>query len=95
MGELRHLPMKIHELMEQRLAPDMLNPGLFTVTFSNSKKQGRQGLQVHSCEGVLFSSGHVCLDTEFTPTHDFLNVAEMVEHFETYGICILQQEESE
>lgn len=94
MGELRHMPMRIQELLEQRIAPDMLNPGLFTVTFSNRKKQGR-GFQTHTCEGVLFSSGHVCLDTEFIPTSDFLSVVEMVEHFETYGDCILQQGEQE
>lgn len=91
MGELRHLPMRIHEMMEQRIAPDMLRPGLFTVTFSNARRQGRQGLQMHTCEGVLFSSGHVYLDTEFIPASDFVSIGEMVEHFETYGHCILQQ----
>lgn len=95
MGEIRHLPMSLQELIEHRIAPDMLSPGLFTVTFSNHKKQGRQGFKTHSCECVLFSSGHVCLDTEFIPANDFLSVGEMVEHFEQYGDCILQQEEQE
>lgn len=94
MGEIRHLPLSMQELMEQRLAPEMLSPGLFKVTFSNHKKQGRQGFKIHTCEGVLFTSGHVYLDTEFIPTSDFVSIGEMVEHFEQYGHCILQQEES-
>lgn len=93
MGELRKLPVRLQTALEHRIAPDMLNPGLFTLTINNYKKQGRQGFKTHSCEGVLFSSGHVYLDTAFIPTNDFLSVGEMVEHFETYGDCVLQQGE--
>lgn len=95
MGEIRHLPMKIQELMEQRVAPDMLRPGLFMVTFSNYKRQGKQGLRTHTCYGALFPEGNVYLNTQFITIHDFLSVGDMVDFLEKYGDCILQQEESE
>lgn len=95
MGEIRHLPTRLRELIEHRITPDMLKPGLFIVTFNNYKKQGKQGLKTHTCYGALFPEGNVYLNTEFITIHDFLSVGDMVEFLEKYGDCILQQGEHE
>jgi hypothetical protein len=36
---------------------------LFELTFSNSKKHGMKPIQTHHCQGTLYKSGHVHLDT--------------------------------
>lgn len=92
MGEMRRLPVRLQSALECRITPEMLNPGLFTVTFNNYKKQGKQGLKTHTCYGALFPEGNVYLNTQFITTNDFLSVGEMVEFLEKYGDCILQQE---
>lgn len=91
MGEIRRLPMKPRALREQTIEPEMLNPGLFTISFNNRKKQGR-GLQSHTCQGSLYDSGHVHIDTDVLPNNNtFHSVQEMVEYLEEFGDCMITE----
>lgn len=91
MGELRRFPTKLHALRQEgAIEPEMLNPGLFTVTFNNRRRQGTQGLQTHECQGSLYDeTGHVHLDTELLQVRDFLSIKQMIEHLQEYGDCFI------
>lgn len=58
----------------------------FVVHFDNAKKRGR-GKQVesHEAEGVVFSSGRVCIDTEHVAQKGYTSIGEMEEQLGKYG----------
>ena len=63
-------------------APDQ---GLFTLTFSNSRRHGLRPIQTHHCQGVLYRSGHVHLDTQNLRVTHFATLSQMCEYLEKYG----------
>ena len=94
MGEIRHLPVKLRALREESIEPEALNPGLFTISFNNRKKQGKQGLQSHMSQGVLYHSGHVNLDTPLLQVTTFLSIKQMVDYLEEFGDCAIIEGET-
>ena len=60
-------------------------PGLFTLTFSNSKKHGLRPIQTHHCQGVLYASGHIHLDTQDLRVVHFASLSQMCEYLEQFG----------
>jgi len=46
--------------------------GLFELTFTNSRRRGTRPMQTHHCQGVLYASGHVHLDTRNIVVTDFV-----------------------
>lgn len=71
------------------IEPEMLNPGLFTLSFNNRRRQGTQGLQTQECQGSLYDSGHVHLDTELLQVRDFLSIQQMIDYLHEYGDCAI------
>lgn len=59
--------------------------GLFDLTFTNSRKSGLRPIQTHHCQGVLYASGHVHLDTRNVVVTDFMSLSQMCEYLETFG----------
>jgi hypothetical protein len=59
--------------------------GFFTLTFSNSRKHGMKPIQTHRCQGVLYSSGHVHLDTQDLRVVHFSTLSQMCEYLEQFG----------
>jgi hypothetical protein len=74
---------------EQRTSPSILesapSQGLFSLTFSNSKKHGLRPIQTHHCQGALYSSGHVHLDTQHIRQTYFSTLSQMCEYLEQFG----------
>ena len=59
---------------------------MFRITFDNSKKRGRgRPLKRVECEGTLYSSGHVHLDTQDLPAPDFLSLGQLEEYLGSIG----------
>jgi hypothetical protein len=86
-------PEQIHDLMMRvpaYAAITQLQPRskmrVFLVHFDNSKKR-KPGTSVesHEAEGVLFSSGRVCLDTDHIAQKGYASVGEMEEQLGKYG----------
>lgn len=67
--------------------------GLFELTFSNSKKHGLKPIQKHHCQGVLYSSGHVHLDTRNIVVTDFASLSQMCDYLEEFGYFRVSWEE--
>lgn len=86
--------MKPRLLRDESIEPEALNPGLFSVTFNNRKRQGKQGLQAHMSQGVLYHSGHVNLDTPLLPVVTFLSIQQMVDYLEEFGDCAIIEGET-
>lgn len=63
-------------------APDQ---GLFELTFSNSKKHGLKPIQTNHCQGVLYSTGHVHIDTQAIRVTHFSTLSQMCEYLEQFG----------
>ncbi|OLD63926.1 MAG: hypothetical protein AUF65_00830 [Chloroflexi bacterium 13_1_20CM_50_12] len=59
--------------------------GLFELTFSNSKTHGMHPLQTHHCQGVLYDSGHVHLDTQYIQVTQFASLSQMCEYLDQFG----------
>ncbi len=59
--------------------------GLFELTFSNSKKHGMRPIEAHHCQAVLYSSGHVHLDTQNLRVTSFNTLSQMCEYLEQFG----------
>lgn len=78
------------EFNEQATSRDMDLPrsaGLFTLTFTNKKRQGRYGYRAYECEGTLYPSGHVHLDTMDLPVRDYLTFRQMRDYVSSFGEC--------
>jgi hypothetical protein len=61
-------------------------PGLFILTFSNSRKQG-------TCQGVLYKSGHVHLDTQDIYVKDFDTLSQMRGYLKQFGYFSINWED--
>ena len=58
----------------------------FLVHFDNHKKRGVvKPVESHEAEGVVFSSGHVCLDTDHAIQKGYVSLGEMQEQLGKYG----------
>lgn len=68
--------------------------GMFLLHFDNKKRQ-LSGYQSHECEGVLYSSGVVHLNTHAFPIREFATLSEMREMLEEHGECSITWLESE
>lgn len=61
-------------------------PCLFSLVFNNRKRQGwRKHVQHAECEGTLYTSGHVHLDTVELACTDFMTLQQMRDYVEQYG----------
>ena len=59
--------------------------GFFTLTFSNSRRHGLRAIQTRHCQGALFSTGHVHLDTQNLRIVHFWTLSQMCEYLEQFG----------
>jgi hypothetical protein len=60
--------------------------GLFTLRVNNKKKRGRmQPIRTVACEGTLYSSKHVNLDTQELPVYDFSSFSQMISYLQAWG----------
>jgi hypothetical protein len=58
----------------------------FLVFFDNAKKRGMgKPVESHEAEGVVFSSGRVCLDTDHAIQKGYASLGEMQEQLGKYG----------
>jgi hypothetical protein len=58
----------------------------FLVFFDNHKKRGMgKSVESHEAEGVVFSSGRVCIDTEHSVQRGYTSLGEMQEQLGKYG----------
>ncbi|SRR5713226_1276905 len=64
--------------------------GLFRLSFNNKRRPGRSGLQTCYCQGVLYESGHIHLDTNTLQYNNFDTLTEMEEHLEQFGSYHIQ-----
>ena len=68
------------------------DPGMFLLYFNNKRKQIR-GYQALEAEGVLYSSGHVHVDTEMLRDEEgrlrntFRSLQEMIDTLQEWGEC--------
>lgn len=60
--------------------------GMFTLYCDNAKKRGvGRPVQHLEMEGVLYSSGHVHLDTQALPVCDYLSLQQMLDQLDEWG----------
>jgi hypothetical protein len=58
----------------------------FLVKFDNSKRRGvGRGVESHEAEGILFSSGRVCIDSDHAVQRGYTSIGEMEEMLGKYG----------
>lgn len=67
--------------------------GLFSLTFSNSRRHGLRPVKTQHCQGVRYASGHVHLDTQGIVVTDFASLSQMCEHLEHLGYFRVEWEE--
>lgn len=88
-GNLTFLPINkdtfIDRMMVDAPAEEVPPYGLFRLTFNNKRRQGRLGLQTCYCQGSLYESGHVHLDTNALQYKDFATLTEMEEYLAHFG----------
>lgn len=88
-GNLTFLPINRDTFIERMMvtppAKEVPPYGLFHLSFNNRKRQGKRGLQTCYCQGVLYESGHIHLDTNQLQPNTFDTLSEMEEHLEQYG----------
>jgi len=66
--------------------------GLFDLTFTNSRKSGMRPVQTHHCQGCLYQSGHVHLDTQAVRVTHFGTLSQMCEYLEQFGCFRIEWE---
>lgn len=57
----------------------------FIVTFDNAKRHGAFPVQQHTAEGILFTSGHVVIDTNNFAQKGFISIGEMENAMRAFG----------
>lgn len=67
--------------------------GMFRLTFTNSRRRGLRPVQTYHCQGVLYSSGHVHLDTQDIVVTDFGTLSQMCEYLEQFGLFSVSWED--
>lgn len=87
-GNLTILPINpntyIDRMMVDTPAEEVPPFGMFRLTFNNKRRQ-KNGLQTCYCQGTLYESGHVHLDTNALQYKDFENLTEMREYLGCFG----------
>ncbi len=90
MGEISRLPINPLTYIDRTIVdvePDEIpSYGMFHVTFSNKRKQVN-GLQRHTAQGALFTTGHIHIDTMYLQVRDFQTLQQMREYIEQFGEC--------
>lgn len=71
-------------------AEEVPDHGIFRLSFNNKKRQGRSGLQTRYCQGTLYESGRVHLDTNELQINCFDTLTEMQEYLEQFGFFHIQ-----
>jgi hypothetical protein len=67
--------------------------GFFELTFSNSKRHGLRPIQTHHCQGALYTSGHVHIDTQELRRTYFETLGKMCEYLDEFGYYRVNWEE--
>jgi hypothetical protein len=62
--------------------------GMFLLSCNNRKRQ-MGGYESVECEGTLYTSGLVHLDTQALPITEYATLSEMREQLEPYGDCVV------
>jgi len=57
----------------------------FLVKFDNSKKRAGKAVESHEAEGILFSSGRVCIDSDHAIQRGYVSIGEMEDVLGRYG----------
>lgn len=87
-GNLTILPINPETYIDRMMeAPEEEVPpyGLFHLSFNNKRRQGRSGLQTRYCQGVLFESGRVHLDTNELQHNSFDTLDDLQEYLKQFG----------
>lgn len=88
-GNLTILPINpatyIDRMMVDTPAEEVPTYGLFRLSFNNKRRQGRSGLQTCYCQGALYETGHVHLDTNALQYNSFDTLTEMEEYVGQFG----------
>lgn len=87
-GNITLLPINkdtfLDRMMVDAPAEEVPPCGLFYLTFNNKRRQ-KNGLQTCYCQGVLYESGHVHLDTNSLQYNSFDNLDDMQEYLTRFG----------
>ena len=93
-GKIKHLPINKRSYQDRVLvdidAEEVPPCGIFHVTFTNRKRQGKEGLTRFDAEGTLYSTGHVYIDTTYLQVCNFRSLLQMRAYLEEYGDCHIQ-----
>lgn len=79
----------IDRVMVDAPAEEIPPYGLFRLAFNNKKRQ-KNGLQTCYCQGALYESGRVHLDTNALQRNNFDTLTDMQEHLEQFGSYHIQ-----
>jgi len=92
-GNLTFLPINkatfIDRMMVDAPAEEIPPFGLFHLSFNNKRRQ-KNGLQTLYCQGTLYESGRVHLDTNALPTQSFDTLTDMEEYLAQFGSFHIQ-----
>ena len=87
-GNLTILPINWQTVMDRKIvdAPlDEVPPqGMFYLSFNNKRRQ-KNGLQTCHCQGTLYETGHVHLDTNALQCSSFDTLDDMEEYLKQFG----------
>ncbi len=82
----QRFPENSHHIFPSRSTNAMPSRGIFLLHVNNKKKRGRmQPIRSVECEGTLYSSRHVNLDTQELPVYDFSSFGQMVSYLQSWG----------
>jgi hypothetical protein len=76
-------------LPPDRILRELPIHGIFTLYFNNRRRRGFQVVKELECQGTLYDSRHVHLDTTELRVNDFANIAQMFEFLQDFGDCAL------
>ena len=87
-GNLTILPINpntyIDRMMVDTPAEEVPPFGLFHLSFNNKRRQ-KNGLQTCYCQGVLYESGHIHLDTNALQQNSFDTLDDLQEYLKQFG----------
>ncbi len=92
-GNITLLPINratfIDRMIVDAPAEEVPSCGLFYLSFNNRRRQ-KNGLRTCYCQGALYESGRVHLDSNELQPNCFDTLAEMQEHLEQFGSFHIQ-----
>ena len=62
----------------------------FTIRITNTKRQGRRGVQHLEAYGVVFPSGHVVIDADL-PRRGYESMSDLLETLSQYGTVGIEE----